>query len=52
MDRTVNSVDPNQTAPLAAESGSTLIAQTCLSKNLGSLWQLDANGNLLPFIAC
>ena len=28
-----NSVDPDQTAPLR----STLFAQTCLSKNLGSL---------------
>ena len=28
-----NSVDPDQTAP---RSGSTLFAQACLSKNLGS----------------
>ena len=34
----VNSVDPDQTAPLGAVwSGSTLFAQTCLSENLGSL---------------
>ena len=33
-----NSVDPDQTAPLGAVwSASTLFAQTCLSKNLGSL---------------
>ena len=33
-----NSVDPDQTAPLGAVwSGSTLFAQTCLSKNLESL---------------
>ena len=37
-----NSVDPDQTAPLGAVrgavlSGSALFAQTCLSKNLGSL---------------
>ena len=31
-DRKVNSVDPDQTAPL----GSTLFAQTCLSENLES----------------
>ena len=36
--RTANSVDPNQTAPLGTVgSGSTLFAQTCLSKNLGLL---------------
>ena len=34
-----NSEDPDQTAPLGAVwSGSALFAQTCLSKNLGSLW--------------
>ena len=32
-----NSVDPDQTAP-AVRIGSTAVAQTCLSKNLGSLW--------------
>ena len=38
IDRIANSVDPDQTAPLGAVwSGSTLFAQTCLSKNLGSL---------------
>ena len=31
VDRMANSVDPDQTAP---QSGSTLFAQTCLSKNL------------------
>ena len=37
-DRTANSVDPDQTAPLGAVwSGSALFAQTCLSENLGSL---------------
>ena len=37
-DRMANSVDPDQTAPLGAVwSGSTLFAQTYLSKNLGSL---------------
>ena len=34
-DGMANSVDPDQTAPLGA--GSALFAQTCLSKNLGSL---------------
>ena len=33
-DRMANSVDPDQTAVC---SGSTMFAQTCLSKNLGSL---------------
>ena len=38
-----NSVDPDQTAPLGAVwSGSALFAQTYLSENLGSLWQLMA----------
>ena len=37
-DRLTINADPDQTAP---ESGSTLFAQTCLSKNLGSLWYLD-----------
>ena len=37
-DGMANSVDPDQTAPLGAVwSGSTLIAQTCLSESLGSL---------------
>ena len=37
-DGMANSVDPGQTAPLGAVwSGSALFAQTCLSKNLGSL---------------
>ena len=39
-DRMVNSVDPDQTAPVGAGavwSGSALFAQACLSKNLGSL---------------
>ena len=35
----VNSVDPDQTAPLGAVwSESALFAHTCLSKNLGKLW--------------
>ena len=35
----MHSVDPDQTAPLGAVwSGSALFAQTCLSKNLGTLW--------------
>ena len=33
-----NSVDPDQTVPLAVWSGSALSAQACLSENLGSLW--------------
>ena len=37
-DRMANSVDPDQIAPPAVWSGSTLFAQTCLSKNLGRLW--------------
>ena len=37
-DEMVNSVDPDQTAPLGAVwSGSALFAQACLSENLGSL---------------
>ena len=37
-----NSVDPDQTAPLGAVwSGSTLFAQTCLSKNLGTLRYIE-----------
>ena len=37
-ERTANSVDPDQTAPLGAVwSGSALFAQTCLSENLGKL---------------
>ena len=35
-DRMASSVDPDQTAPLVW-FGSTLFAQACLSKNLGSL---------------
>ena len=39
---TANSVDPDQTAPLGAVwSGSALFAQTCLSKNLGTLWRTN-----------
>ena len=38
-DGMANSVDPDQTAPLAAVwSGSALFAQAYLAKNLGSLW--------------
>ena len=37
VDRMANSVDPDQTAPQAVWSGSTLFAQTGLSENLGSL---------------
>ena len=38
VDRIANSVDTDQTAPLGAVwSGTTLFAQTCLSKNLGTL---------------
>ena len=37
-DEMANSVDPDQIAPPEAVwSGSTLVAQMCLSKNLGSL---------------
>ena len=37
--RMANSIVPDQTAPLEAVwSGSTMFAQACLSKNLGSLW--------------
>ena len=36
-DRMANSVDPDQTASGALSSGSTLFAQICLSKNLGSI---------------
>ena len=36
-DGMANSVDPDQTAPLAVLSGSTLFAQTCLCENLGTL---------------
>ena len=40
-DGMANSVDPEQTAPLGVVwSGSALFSQTCLSKNLGSLWHL------------
>ena len=39
VDTIVNSVDPDQTAPLGAVwSESTLLAQTCQSENLGTLW--------------
>ena len=38
VEEMANSVDPDQTAPLGKIwSGLTLFAQTCLSKNLGSL---------------
>ena len=37
-DRLTINADPDQTAP---EPGSTLFAQTRLSKILGSLWYLD-----------
>ena len=36
-DGMANSVDPDQTAPLAVWSGSALFAQAYLSENLGSL---------------
>ena len=36
-DGMTNSVDPDQTAPRAVWSGSTLFAQAYLSENLGSL---------------
>ena len=37
-----NSIDPDQTAPKGTVwSGSTLFAQTCQSKNLGSLWYIS-----------
>ena len=36
-DGMANSVDSDQTAPLAVWSGSTLFAQNCLSENLGTL---------------
>ena len=36
-DGMANSVDPDQTAPLAVWSGSALFAQVYLSENLGSL---------------
>ena len=36
-DGIANSVDPDQTAPLAVWSGSALFSQTYLSENLGSL---------------
>ena len=36
-DGIANSVDPDQTAPLAVWSGSALFPQTYLSENLGSL---------------
>ena len=36
-DGMANSVDPDQTAPLGAWSGSALFAQAYLSENLGSL---------------
>ena len=49
-DGMANSVDPDQTAPLGAVwSGSALFAQTCLSKNLGSLrYTLDTRCPNLP----
>ena len=36
-DEIANSVDPDQTAPLGAWSGSALFAQTYLSENLGTI---------------
>ena len=40
-----NSVDPDQTAPFGTVlSGSALLAETCMSENLGSL-----RVNLFPF---
>ena len=36
-DGMANSVDPDQTAPVAVWSGSTLFAQTGLSETLGTL---------------
>ena len=43
----VNNVDPDQTAPLEAVcSGSTLFAQTCLSKNIGTERYNDGKTNL------
>ena len=48
-----NSVDPDQTAPLGAVwSGSALLAQTCLSKNLGSLRYLPLNFGRVILICC
>ena len=41
-DRMAYSVDPDQTAAL----GSTLVAQTCLSENLGSLRYMYCGANL------
>ena len=44
VDRIVNSVDPDQTAPLGPVwSGSTLFVQTCLSENLGTLQYYHSN---------
>ena len=38
MQRELQTVDPDQTAPLGAvRSGSALFAQACMSENLGSL---------------
>ena len=34
----VNNVDPDQNAPAAVSSESTLFAKTCLSEIFGSLW--------------
>ena len=40
VERIANCVDPDQTAHLGAVwSGSALIAQTCLSENVGNLLQ-------------
>ena len=44
-DGMANSVDPDQTAPLAW-SGSALFAQAYLSENLGSLRYLCLNENI------
>ena len=47
-DRMANSVDPDQTVSLGSVwSGSTLFAQTCMTENLGSLWQIFYNYSML-----
>ena len=49
-DGMANSVDPDQTtAPGAVLSGTTLFAQTCLSKNIGSLIGRIPNGVFSTF---
>ena len=42
-------VDHHQTAPGPVWSGSSLFAQTCLSKNLGPLWYLITTQGSLPY---